>query len=1229
MPRTTLFLLLFALLYAIPRPLQAGLPDLARYRSEAHANGPVAYLGLRHLWKEWERDDPATVEEALRALSQDPAIRPPIRAYAEVLVAYARRRRGDLEGSRAILARLGFISRWMIVGPFGNEGKAGLDAPYEPEQLQHEPIVPTRSLDGFAHRPVSWRIAPPVTSDGWIDMGTFFRPQENTCSYVLTFVHDSRKDPPAMRPITLWAGSGGAMKVFWNGQVVLRDPRYRSIDPDRFAVEVPLLKGYNRLLVKLCGEDSSPMLALRLADADGVPDPFLEVDSDPRRSTPAAGAVPRQSSWPAQVARVARVKGTLQAFEQLAQSDAPADLEAFARFLIASDADDPKEHRARTMANRAAEKAPTIQRLLLAGEQAEGRNPRAVWLEKAEALVGPNTTEADQLAVLFVRASHTRSGPNPRSSKVLFDRALAIDPEHVPSLVAEAELLQDAGLSETALALLETGLLRRPRSIALLRLATNVLRGQDRMTEASEMAERYAALRCDDASFMRSRIDLATARRDRGAAVRWIERLIMMNPDSAGALQTASAAFLALGDPSSAIGVLRKALDFAPDDTDTMSRLADTYGLAGQPDEQRKLLKRLLELRPQAKDVRDYVAHSEPSKARRDEAYARPSSEFLAKRGEPANGKARRTLVDLQVTTVFPSGLASRFHQVAFQPLTEASAATSAEYDIAFESESQTVQLRGARVYRANGTVDEANETGLGAADDPSISMYTSARVLFVRFPRLQPGDVVELLYRVEDIAHRNAFADYFGEVVYLQSSVPVGRAEYVLITPKSRSFSFNEARVPGLVKTVEEQGDERITRFVAERLDAVETETNMAPLSEILGHVHVSTYRTWDEVGRWYWGLVRDQLTPDDEVRRRAHTLTRGLTDERAKVRAIYEFVVQNTRYVALEFGIHGYKPYRAAQIFARGFGDCKDKASLIVTMLGELGIGAKLVLVRTGHRGRFESSPASLAPFDHAIAYVPSLNLYLDGTAEWTGTKEFPAMDRGAMALVVDQEGGKLVELPDPPASESRTTQRIEVTAAADGKADLDWRIDVTGVDAPGWRGRYHAAATRPARLQQLVSTLFGGAEVISTSVQGNLDDIEGAVSLKVRARGRSFARREGNLLSIPAGPREYLVRDFAPTVQRRLDTKLYAAWSTEQEYVIHLPQGAKVRSLPRASAGTGSYGSYRVEVEAGGNTVRVKTAITMTRSRVPVGQYAGFRTFCEEVDRALGQRVVAEVR
>jgi tetratricopeptide (TPR) repeat protein len=1211
-----------------PGPAGA-LPRLARLRSEiAGAHGPQAYVALRRVWAEWDRGDPAPVEEALAEAAGDTATPAPIRAYAGLLEAYARRRRGDLDGARARIRRLGFVDRWLLVGPFDNDGKTGFATRYDPEAEEQAPIDLTRDYDAKDHRPARWRLLPAASPYAWVDFGSFLRPAEQSCALVTTFVHDARVKAHTSRPISIWAGAAGALRVDWNGTEVLNDAKYRDLDSDRFATAVVLESGWNRLTAKVCGDDRAPMLSLRVAGADGAPDEHIEVDTDPRHATSEGGAAvaPRGTG----AVRLAGIEGPAQVFERTAATGDAAVLEGYARYLQATGADDPTEHRARELARKAAEKAPTIPRLLLAAEVAEGRNQRAAWIERAEALVQPERTPPSEIVqVLLARADFARGSVNPRDAVPYYEHILRLDPGNLPATLAKVDLYDDAGLHDTALAMLDQAVERNPRSVALLRALVAALREDGRETEAAEAAERYAALRFDDPTFLRAHIDLAVAARDVPAATRWIERLTATNPDSAGALTTAAQAWMRLGERTRAIATYKAALEMAPEDTDVMRQLATAHALSGEHDEQLRLLRRVLELSPQAKDVRDEVSHLGPSAPRPDEQYARPASEFLATRAQPAAGQAQRSLVDLQVTTVFPNGLASRFHQVVYQPLTDAAAAAGREYAFDYENDSETVQLRAARVYRADGRIDESVENGAGGmAEDPSLAIYTSSRHYYVHFPRLEPGDVVELQYRVEDVAPRNAFADYFGEVVYMQGEESIGRSEYLLITPKSRTFYFNEPRVPGLTRTVEEQGDRRIFHFVALHVAPVDKEAMQPPWAEVLGHVNVSTYKTWDEMGHWYWGLVKDQFVPDDEVRRRADALTHGLKDDAAKVRAIYDYVVQKTRYVALEFGIHGYKPYRCAQIFARGFGDCKDKATLIVTMLNALGIKATPVVVRTGNKGEIEGMPASLAPFDHMIAYVPSLDLYLDGTAEYTGSLELPAMDRGALALQVNEGNAKLVHLPDPPANASVSTNKVDATLGADGAAQLDWHADVGGVEASEWRVRFHADATRTRRVQELLASILPGTQVTAVD-SSNLEDIEQRVTMRARGRAPRFARSEGDVLSVPLGRPEHMVRDYAPLSARRLDVRTFAQWTMQDDWTVHLPPGARVRNVPASSKGSSVFGTYAVDVDATGGSLHVKTSVTLSKTRVSVADYPAFRGFCEEVDRALGQRATVDLK
>jgi hypothetical protein len=461
-----------------------------------------------------------------------------------------------------------------------------------------------------------------------------------------------------------------------------------------------------------------------------------------------------------------------------------------------------------------------------------------------------------------------------------------------------------------------------------------------------------------------------------------------------------------------------------------------------------------------------------------------------------------------------------------------------------------------------------------------------------------------------------------------MQGTEPTLRSEYVLVTPKARQFFFNQPQVPGLHQRVTEEGDKRVFHFVAQNVPAVQEEALQPPWAEILGHVNVSTYKTWEDVGRWYWGLIKDQFIPDDEVRRRAEALTKGLKEDRAKVRAVYDYVVQKTRYVALEFGIHGYKPYRCAQIFARGFGDCKDKATLVVTMLGALGIEATPVVVRTRNKGDIETAPASLAPFDHMIAYVPSLDWYLDGTAEYSGSLELPAMDRGALALQVNRGSAKLVHLPDPPAVASVNTYRVDATIVAGGSAQVDWRASVAGVEAADWRVRFHAQATRRQRVEQMFATLLPGSEVTAFD-SSDLEDVEQPVNMHVRGSTPQFARAEGDVLSVPIGRREHMVRDYAPTVERKLDTRLPAQWTEQDEWTVHLPAGAKLRSLPAPTSGSGPFGSFALAVESSAGVVHVKTTVTLEQTRIPTSAYGAFRRWCEEVDSVLGQRAAVTLK
>ena len=337
---------------------------------------------------------------------------------------------------------------------------------------------------------------------------------------------------------------------------------------------------------------------------------------------------------------------------------------------------------------------------------------------------------------------------------------------------------------------------------------------------------------------------------------------------------------------------------------------------------------------------------------------------------------------------------------------------------------------------------------------------------------------------------------------------------------------------------------------------------------------------------------------------------------------------MVKNTRYVALEFGIHGFMPYRVPEIVQRGFGDCKDKASLIYTMLREAGIDARIVLVRTRQNGAIDSEPASLSVFDHAIAYVPSLDLYLDGTAEHSGTRELPGGRPGR-----DGAAGRAQRRPS---SSRRRCCRPRRTCARATLADRSSSADGSGTvqahesdrrrrrralpqHVPG-RGHAQGSPRAPALQQPIrASSLEQHASRASTTSSTTS-------ALNYRLKAPQVARLEGNELRIArqraARP---AARDggAAPRASTRSISSVKNAY--REERTMRAPRGFAVRGAARGRRGEEPFRQPACEQRAARQREVVSTtAFQLDVDRVEPADYPEFRRFIEQADEMLQQRI-----
>jgi len=605
-----------------------------------------------------------------------------------------------------------------------------------------------------------------------------------------------------------------------------------------------------------------------------------------------------------------------------------------------------------------------LEALSLLGSVAHEEDDRRAALERALPALANAEARASALAEI---GRLWRSQHRDDEAVARWQQAIALDGHCIKAQLALAREEQHAGMAASALARLST-LPEDTRRLPLVQDAlADTLRALERRAESEVVVRAIAGVRRSDSSVLRDLAEAARMRGDLPEAARLFGEALRWRPDVTAYVFDQARALEGNGDVAGARAVLRKALARLPDDAGVADELGRLEARAGRIEDAIASMRRSLELRPQNPNLRRYVETlAAAQKAKQESRSVDDLASENAADGEavaraalfgpaPTDDASAEVLLDRTVVRVHGNGLAERFVQRVVHMRTERAARENQETWVRFEPGRQEVEIRKARILRptANHGIEISEATRRDERDlsEPWYGLYYDTRAAIVGFENLRAGDVVEVQYTLADVSYSNEFADYFGDFQMIADSLPTLLWDYTLIAPKTRTFYFNQPHFAGLRSQTETRGTENLYRFEANNVPKVDSESAMPGLAEIAPYLHVSTYRTWDEVGRWYWNLVADQMQDDGTLVKAATQATLGLTTMLDKVKAIHRLVVENTRYVGLEFGIHGYKPYRSTQVFQRRFGDCKDKATLLVALLEAAAIPARVALLDAGY--------------------------------------------------------------------------------------------------------------------------------------------------------------------------------------------------------------------------------------------------------------------------------------
>jgi tetratricopeptide (TPR) repeat protein/transglutaminase-like putative cysteine protease len=1144
---------------------------------------------------------------------------PEVRSLARFYLASLERARGNFQKSADAISRLGFVHGWMVAGPFDNEGKNGLDVAFPPEKgLEPGVKVPGKVRD------VSWRALPgEAQSMGQNRIGEAFRPTKEACFYSLAFV-----DLPADTRGILWLGASGASKIWLNGTLALADPAYHPARFDQVGAPVNLKKGANRLLVKICHAEGQLAFYLRLAQPGGDGLAFSPVAIPPLPTGPKPPRPPKFEKAPP------RYEGALAALEKKVRAAKTKEDEGRARLDLAvvlaeKRPFDEKERREVYESRRAAELLPQdVQANLFAARyEDEDQNRRKAWLEAALAAEPTSPSALAALGTAELNRGH------PHRAVPLLEKAVTLAPGYVNARIQLAQARDQAGLQ--ARAELDAMELARqfPYSPPAIAAVSRNARRLDRPEEAIAAMRKQLALRYDDENARRSLTQLLVDRGDLEGALEQIAVSLRLDPSDT-AVRLRRADLLAANERvREAEEEYLTASRICPDEADIYERRGHVRLREGRVKEAVADFGRALDLRPQNPQLKELVRTLQPENERFQRSYEQDGKELAKTAPKPEPDEDALILAEVKVTKVFGSGLSATFQQNVVKVFTQRGAEEQRQVHIGYAPDRQEVKVERARVIKPDGTVVEAHQESERSMSEPWYSLYYDSRSRVLTFPTLGPGDVLDVSWRLDDVAGENLLSDYYGDLSFIQENQRKSRFDYVLLMPPGRKIYANAPALPNVVKEERAAEGGTLYRWTVRDIPRIDAEPGMPGWSEVSPYLHVSTYADWKQVGVFYWGLVRDQLKVTPLVKETADKIAREALGGRARtpaddlllVRAVYDFVVTNTRYVGLEFGIHGYKPYKVDQILTRRFGDCKDKASTVRTLLEALGIDSRLVLLRMKRLGKLPESPASLAIFNHAILYVPKFDLWLDGTAAYSGSRELPGEDRGAVTLVVNPgDAPRFGLIPEVKPDENLTQVSFDVQLAEDGTATVSGQSTITGTQAPGYRRAYQAENERRASFEQAWSRTFPGLKVDSVALS-DLTRLEDDVTMKFKLSVPRYAQKDGDTLRFtPFGGGHTYVESYAAMGARRYDLVLGEPWTNRFRYRYALPPGWEVAELPESVEEDGPLGRFSVKYRLEGGMLVADGNIVFKVSRVAAKDYPSFRELAAKIDQAMARKV-----
>ncbi len=526
----------------------------------------------------------------------------------------------------------------------------------------------------------------------------------------------------------------------------------------------------------------------------------------------------------------------------------------------------------------------------------------------------------------------------------------------------------------------------------------------------------------------------------------------------------------------------------------------------------------------------------------------------------------------------------------------------------------------------------EAVEVSLANVEGSELINDVREKVL--RIPAADPGNIVGYEYEVEERPM------VLQDTWHLQSAVPVQESHYWLQLPAGWEYKATWLNTDE-VKPV--QAGPNQWHWTVNDRKAIRAEEDMPPVYGVMGRAVLSFlapggtnsngFTNWQQMGVWYRNLTLGRTDASPDIKQRIATLSDKADNSIEKARAIARFVQHDIRYVAIELGIGGWQPHAATDVFTHHYGDCKDKATLMATMLKEIGLESYYVVINTTRGSVGPKTPAHNA-FNHVIlaiklpagvtdnSLVATMQhttlgtlLLFDPTDELTPFGQISGNLQANYGLLVGPEGGELIEVPEQPSSMNGIQRTGKLFLQPNGTLKGDVKEMRLGDRAWTQRWAQRTVTTETARIKPIESLLANSLSQFrithATLINLNLNDLPFGFDYSFEAD--NYAKTAGGLLLVR--PRVLGSKSSAlleTKEPRQFPIEFEAPVKDTDSFEITLPPGYEIDELPPPVDADFEFASYHSRTQAKGNAIAYTRTFEIKELSVPVSKAEELKKF-----------------